>query len=193
LLNFYDLLEEYMMESTAESTVSKSPVIEEGDVIDNMSVEKKGSRLIAAIKGVGTVYKFTWYTCLGTVITAEEKVTDFGKKMAARGATVDVKPSVISKRLDTPKAKISHASAELKFKAQEKITGVEQALDEGVNRSLHFMGVPSRKDMDQMTSLIKDMADSISELSSQLQDKKAPPVAAGRSKKSKTDGQASVA
>jgi len=182
-----------MMESTTESTASTSPVIEDGTVIDNMAVEKKGSRLIRVISGVGSVYKFAWNTCLGTAVTVEEKVVDFGKKMAVKGASVEIKSSIISRRLDVPKAKISHASAELKYKAQEKIINVEHALDKGVNRSLHFMGVPSRKDMDQMTSLMKDMADSITELSSQLQEQKVAPVVASRSKKSKSDGQASVA
>ena len=149
------------------------------------------SRVAKVISGVGSAYKFAWYTCLGTALTMEEKVVDFGKKMAAKGAETDLKANLISNRLEAPKAKLNSAKAELKMKAQEKIAGVEHALDEGVNRSLHFVGVPSRKDMDQMTSLMKDMADSITELSSQLQDKKAP--AASRAKKTKTETQTSAA
>ncbi|MGH1374200.1 MAG: phasin family protein [Cellvibrionaceae bacterium] len=155
------------------------------------SMPKKSSRIVKVISGVGSAYKFAWYTCLGTALTVEETVTDFSKKMAVKGAGVDLKPSLITKRFEAPKAKIDHARAEFKSKAQEKIVGVEHALDEGVNRSLHFIGVPSRKDMNQMTSLMQDMAESITELSSQLQNQK--PAPASRAKKAKADGQTSVA
>jgi len=157
----------------------------------SIPVEKKPSRIVKVISGVGSAYKFAWYACLGAALTVEESVTDFSKKMAVKGAGVDLKPALITKRFEAPKAKIDHARAEFKSKAQEKIVGVEHALDEGVNRSLHFIGVPSRKDMNQMTSLMQDMAESITELSTQLQNQKSTPVS--RAKKTKADGQTSVA
>lgn len=164
---------------------------QEATVTPELAEVKQPGRVAKVISGVGSAYKFAWYTCIGTALMVEEKVVDFSKKMAAKGAETDLKTTLISSRLDAPKAKLNKAKAELKLKAQEKVADVEHALDEGVNRSLHFVGVPSRKDMDQMTSLMKDMADSITELSSQLQEKKAP--AASRTKKTKTESQTSAA
>mgnify|MGYP003683631627 CR=1 FL=1 len=179
------------MESTIDSSVnSESTKSAESGSAPEI---KRRSRVVKAISGVGSAYKFAWYSCLGTAVTVEERLVDFSKKMAVKGASVDIKPSIISRTFDAPKAKITHASSELKYKAQEKITDVEQALDEGVNRSLHFIGVPSRKDMDQMTCLMKDMADSITELSSQLQSQKTVSASSSRAKKPKSEGQASVA
>ncbi|MAZ89016.1 MAG: hypothetical protein CL693_15420 [Cellvibrionaceae bacterium] len=177
-------------EIQAESKLSEEGTIAmEDETLSAM--DKKSSRIVKVISGVGSAYKFAWYTCLGTALTVEETVTDFSKKMAVKGAGVDLKPTLLTKRFEAPKAKIDHARAEFKSKAQEKIVGVEHALDEGVNRSLHFIGVPSRKDMNQMTSLMQDMAESITELSTQLQSQKSAP--ASRAKKTKTDGQTSVA
>ncbi len=152
--------------------------------------EARPSRVLKVVHGVGSAYKFAWYTCLGTALTLEETVTGFSKKMAAKGSGHDFSPAMLTRRFEAPKAKIDHARAEFRSKAQKKIVGVEHALDEGVNRSLHFIGVPSRKDMNQMTSLMQDMAESITELSSQLQAQKSAPTS--RSKKSKTDAQTSV-
>lgn len=179
------------MESAIDSSVN--PTAEKPLESDGMPRPKRKSRIVKAITGVGSAYKFAWYGCLGAAVTAEERLVDFSKRMAVKGASVDLKPSLISRTFDTPKAKITHASSELKYRAQEKITDVEQALDEGVNRSLHFIGVPSRKDMDQMTCLMKDMADSITEISSQLQSKKPVPGSSSPAKKSKSASQTTAA
>ncbi|NIB39647.1 phasin family protein [Pseudomaricurvus alkylphenolicus] len=131
---------------------------------------------------VGNAYKFAWHTCLGAAVTAEEKITEFAREMAEKGAKVEFNPP---RRILERREKLTSASEDIKHKAQERIEDVEHMIDEGVNRSLHFMGVPSRKDMDEMTSLMKDMADSITELSSQLQAQKST---ASRAKKtSKTE------
>ncbi|GAB3112863.1 phasin family protein [Aestuariicella hydrocarbonica] len=145
------------------------------------------------LSGVGSFYKYAWYTALGSALTLEENVAEFSKKMAAKGEKVELKAKTkITQKFDFPKAKLTSASEDIKSKAHEKMEDVEQIIDKGVNRSLHFIGVPSRKDMDQMTMLMKDMADSITELSTQLQEKKA--TSASRAKKStKADSQSSVA
>ncbi|MBU3068429.1 phasin family protein [Aestuariicella sp. G3-2] len=144
------------------------------------------------ISRVGNFYKYAWYTALGSALTLEENVSEFGKKMAAKGEKVELKAKTkITKKFDVRKTKITSAGEDIKSKAQEKIEDVEQIIDKGVNKSLHFIGVPSRKDMDQMTMLMKDMADSITELSSQLQEKKTTT----RAKKTttKSDSQTSAA
>ncbi len=165
------------------------------EVVDKVE-EKVPSRVSKVISGVGGAYKFAWYTWLGTAVTAEEKLKSLGKgvassskKMAAkgRGVKITAPKTAIMKQLDAPKAKLTTMKADLTTKAQGRISHVEDALDKGVNKSLHFVGVPSRKDMDQMTSLMKDMADSITELSEKLQESK-PPATRSSAKKSKSDG-----
>lgn len=149
------------------------------------------------ISRVGNFYKYAWYTALGSALTLEENVSEFSKKMASKGEKVELKAkSKITKKFDVRKTKLTSASEDIKSKAQGKMDDVEQIFDKGVNKSLHFIGVPSRKDMDQMTMLMKDMADSINELSSQLQEKKSTTTtASSRAKKttSKSDSQSSAA
>ncbi|WP_439134384.1 phasin family protein [Pseudomaricurvus sp.] len=145
------------------------------------------------ISRVGNFYKYAWYTALGSALTLEESVSGFGKKMAEKGEKVELKAKTkITKKFDVRKTKITSASEDIKSKAQGKMDDVEHIIDKGVNKSLHFIGVPSRKDMDQMTMLMKDMADSITELSTQLQEKK---TTTSRAKKTttKSDSQSSAA
>ncbi len=170
------------LENTAKSTFYKG--------------KQKAGKVIS---GVGKVYKYAWYTCLGSALTVEENLLSVGKKMAAKGEKVSSKnrKKIIS-TLDLRKNKVIHAREDIKVRAHEKMEGVENIIDKGVNRSLHFIGVPSRNDMDQMTSLMKDMADSITELTSQLQEntKKSASTSSGASraaKKPKEDGQNTTA
>ncbi len=168
--------------------------------------KKLSKKVTGAITKVGGVYKYAWFTCLGTAMTMEEKLTgfskdmegklvDFGKKMADKGAKTKIaSPSaMLVKKLDAPKAKLESAKAEIKTKAQTKITDVEEVFDKGVNKSLHFIGVPSRKDMDQMTMLMKDMAESIAELSTQLADQKPAKTTAKKTTAKSADSQTSAA
>ncbi len=146
------------------------------------------------ISGVGMFYKYAWYTCLGTAMTVEENVVEFGKKMADKGESVEASAiKKITSKFDTRKTKLISVTDDFKSKAQEKVDDVEEILDKGVNKSLHFIGVPSRKDMDQMTSLMKDMAESITELSSQLQEKKTSAASRAKKTTTKSDSQTSAA
>ena len=180
--------------------------------------KKFSEKVTGAITKVGGMYKYAWFTCLGTALTMEEKFTDFskdvegklvdfGKKMADKGSKakmaspsamlvkkLDAPKAKLVAKLDAPKAKLESAKAEIKTKAQTKITDVEEVFDKSVNKSLHFIGVPSRKDMDQMTMLMKDMAESIAELSTQLADQKTTKTTTTKKTTSKSaDGHTSAA
>jgi predicted HicB family RNase H-like nuclease len=150
--------------------------------------QPKESRLGKLIAGVSSASKFAWHTCLGSAVVLEEKVVNLSYKMAEKGSEFEKQTKG---KLDSRKTRLSSASAGFKAKAQEKIVDVEQVIDKGVNRSLHMIGVPSRKDMNQLTNLMQDMADSISDLASQIEAQKG---AGARSKKTtKSASQSSVA
>ncbi|MYM63628.1 phasin family protein [Pseudomaricurvus sp. HS19] len=187
-------------------------VAEAEEILETAETKAKmlSKKVTGAITKVGGAYKYAWFTCLGTAMTMEEKLTglgkdvegklvDFSKKMADKGAKAKMaSPSaMLVKKLDAPKAKLESklesAKAEIKTKAQTKITDVEEVFDKGVNKSLHFIGVPSRKDMDQMTMLMKDMAESIAELSTQLADQKPAKSTAKKTTAKSADSQTSAA
>ncbi|BFM14705.1 hypothetical protein R50073_08880 [Maricurvus nonylphenolicus] len=148
----------------------------------------KESRIGKLMSGVSNVSKFAWHTCLGTAVTLEEKVVSLGYEMAQKGSEFEKQAK---DKIGSRKTRLTSTSAELKAKAKEKIVDVEHVIDNGVNKSLHMIGVPSRKDMSQLTNLMQDMADSISELATQIEAQK---TAGARSKKTtKSASQSSVA
>mgnify|MGYP000329475389 CR=1 FL=1 len=128
----------------------------------------KGSRIGKIIAGVNGASIFTWHTCLGSALTLEEKVVSLTNKMAQKGSEFEIQTKG---KLGSRKNRLSSAGYKLKAKAQEKIVGVEKVIDNGVNRSLNMMGVPNRREMSQLTHLMQDMADSISDLASQIESK----------------------
>jgi len=144
----------------------------------------KGSRIGKIIAGVNVASRFTWHTCLGSALALEEKVVSLTHQMAQKGSEFEIQTKGNKNRL-------SNAGHKLKAKAQEKIVDVEKVIDNGVNRSLHMMGVPNRREMSQLTHLMQDMADSISDLASQMESKKST---SNRGKKTvKSASQSSVA
>jgi len=146
------------------------------------------SRIGKIIAGVNGASKFTWHTCLGSALVLEEKVVSLTHKMAQKGSEFEKQTKG---KLDGRKTRLSSAGYKLKAKAQEKIVDVEKVIDNGVNRSLHMMGVPNRREMSQLTHLMQDMADSISDLASQMESKKST---GSRGKKTaKSASQSSVA
>jgi hypothetical protein len=148
----------------------------------------KQSRVGKLMSGVSNLSKFAWHTCLGTAVSLEEKVVSFSYEMAQKGSDFEKQTK---EKLGSRKTRLSSTSAELKAKAKEKIVDVEHVIDNGVNKSLHMIGVPSRKDMNQLTNLMQDMADSISDLATQIEAQK---TAGTRTKKAtKSASQSSAA
>jgi len=148
----------------------------------------KGSRIGKVIAGVNSASRFTWHTCLGSVLALEEKVVSLSNQMAQKGSDFENKTKG---KLGGRKNRLSSAGYKLKAKAQEKFVGVEKVIDNGVNRSLHMKGVPNRREMSQITHLMQDMADSISDLASQMESKKS--VTSRGKKTVKNANQSSVA
>ncbi len=117
---------------------------------------KNKSKIAGAAIKVGMVYRFAWRTCLGAAISAEQAAVGWAKNMAEKGAEFETKAkSGAQEKLQ---------NSPIRNKAQEKIADLETMIDKGVNRSLNFIGVPTKKDINTLTHLIQDMADAINEL-----------------------------
>jgi polyhydroxyalkanoate synthesis regulator phasin len=105
--------------------------------------------------------RFAWHTWLGATITAEEFAVNATKGFAERGAEFDRRArEKLTKRVD----KATKSTEGLRKQARQGLTNVENLIDRGANRSLHFFGVPTRSDVNQLTDLIQELAESVNEL-----------------------------
>lgn len=121
------------------------------------------SKNIAA-KSLSTVansYRFMWRAWLGTAVTSQEAATSFAKNMAKKGEETEEKAKG---KLNETVGEVRSSSRKLRDNALARIDALEERVGRGMSRSLHFMGVPTRGDVDRLALLMADMSESIEEL-----------------------------
>lgn len=121
------------------------------------------SRQLASrsVKAVTSSYRFMWHAWLGTAVTSQETATKFVVDMAKRGEDAEEKARA---RLNETYKEAKSASERMKHDAAARVDKLEARVGKTMGRSLRFMGVPSRTDMDRLTLLMADMSESIEEL-----------------------------
>lgn len=145
---------------TTQSSSTESAV----DNVKHIAGEAAEKQKAIAAKAMVTLSestKFVWRAWLGTAVTIEQRITKAAVDMAKRGQEFESKAKVEAvKRKDQAK----ESTAKMKQKAEARIDDVEQIIDRGVSRSLNFLGVPTRQDMNRLTLMVQDVAESINEL-----------------------------
>ena len=116
-----------------------------------------GDALLTLQKGA----RFSWHTWLGAAIKAEELAVNTGKSFAQRGADFEKQAK---KKINRQFDKANKSTEGLRKRARKRMADIESMVERGTDRSLHFLRVPTRGDVDQLTSLIQELADSVNEL-----------------------------
>lgn len=123
----------------------------------------KYSRNIAAksLSAVASSYRFMWRAWLGTAVTSQEAATTFARNMAKKGEETEEKAK---DKLSETVGEVRSSSRKLRDNALSRIDALEDRVGRGMSRSLHFIGVPTRGDVDKLALLMADMSESIEEL-----------------------------
>lgn len=148
--------------------------------VESIEAKLKESKIVGKVSKSMTMAtgmaKFGWHAWLGAVLTLEEKAvaaaTDLSKKgtslageLAKKGLEFeDKKIGEIKTKMAKTKEQVSEKTTGVRAKANTSINGVETMIDKSVNRSLHMLGVPTKRDVRELTALMKDMSDAINEL-----------------------------
>jgi len=127
----------------------------------NAAGREAKSLLGDAMVGLKQTARFTWHTYLGAIITAEEFAVNTTKSFARRGSDFE---GQAKEKIAKQVKKANKSTENLRKQARQRIAEVENFIERGTDRSLHMLRVPTRGDMDQLTSLIEDLADSVNEL-----------------------------
>lgn len=112
---------------------------------------------------VANTYKFAWRAWLGTAVTGQQTATSFARDMAKKGEETE---TLARKKINDGYAEAKSASVRLREQAKTRIDVLEDKVGKGMGRSLHFMGVPTREDVDRLALLMAEMSESIDELTS---------------------------
>lgn len=151
------------MPTETSTTSTKEPLVSNVQPISSVTGTVEYSKNMAA-KSLSTVansYKFVWHAWLGTAVTSQETATKFAQTMAKRGEETEKQAMArVSQRLDEARS----ASMKLRDSARNRIDVIEEKVGSNMGRSLHFMGVPTRGDVDKLALLMADMSESLDEL-----------------------------
>lgn len=149
-------------ETTTTSTTTDVPT-SNVQPISSVTGTMEYSKNVAA-KSLSTVansYKFAWHTWLGTAVTTQETATRFAQNMAKKGEESEKHARErLNERLQEAKSR----SMKLRDRARARMDVLEERVGRSMGRSLHFMGVPTRGDVDKLALLMADMSESIDEL-----------------------------
>lgn len=104
---------------------------------------------------------FAWHTWLGAAVVAEEFAVKQVKGFANRGEKFE---GQARKKLSQQVDKAASSTEGLRKQARKRLTDMEGLLERGTNRSLHFLRVPTRNDVDKLTDLIQELTDSVNDL-----------------------------
>ncbi|MEX1033008.1 MAG: phasin family protein [Cellvibrionaceae bacterium] len=115
----------------------------------------------AGILRTGT--RFAWHVGLGTAVSLEEKTLEITRDLAQKGESFEAKAKAGLRE----RATLSATKA--RDRAHARVAELETAMDSGVNRSLHLIGVPSRRDIVQLEQLLEEMSVTLAELTRQTQ------------------------
>ncbi|MEX1032617.1 MAG: phasin family protein [Cellvibrionaceae bacterium] len=125
------------------------------------TVEYSKNMAAKSLNTMANSSKFVWHAWLGTAVTGQETATSFAQDMAKKGEQVEERARKrINERINEAKSK----SVQLRDKAKARIDVLEDRVGSSMSRSLHFMGVPTRSDVDRLALLMADMSESLDEL-----------------------------
>ncbi|GAB1263146.1 phasin family protein [Aurantivibrio plasticivorans] len=181
-----------MATSAAKKTDSEKSNVE--SIESKLKESKLASKVTKSVSMASSMAKFGWHAWLGAVLTLEEKAVATASDLSKKGTSLagelakkglefeDKKVGELKSKMAKTKDQVSEKTVGVREKANTKITGVETMIDKSVNRSLHLLGVPTKRDVRELTSLMKDMSDAINELA-----EAAPPKAKRTTKAATAD------
>lgn len=137
------------------------PHLENVKPITDAIEKQSGSSIRGLGSALGNGTRFVWRAWLGTVVSAEELLVDLGKELASKGETFEANTkSELSER--ARRARL--AAAKL---SKKRIAGIETNFGGAFHRPLHWLGLPSRRDVTELQAMAEEMLVAVNELSQQ--------------------------
>ena len=125
--------------------------------------------------------KTLYRASIGMIITAEQKLGKWFHRQVEKGEHYQQhveKKHAASKSSTASKSATKSTTApkpkSIKLKATDKIHDIEHSLEKGRSNTLHWIGVPSRNDMDTLQQQVAQLTKQMTALSKQLKKSESP-------------------
>ncbi len=135
--------------------------LEENIVDENQEIESKddGSHMLS--NKIKASARQIWLAGLGAYNKAEEDTGKFFEKLVKEGEEIENKTrSTVKKQIQA----VEDTVEDVKTKASGTLGKLESVFDERVSRALGRLGIPSKKDIDDLTQKVENLEKEIDAL-----------------------------
>jgi len=112
-----------------------------------------------------------WLAGLGALATAEEEGGKLFTSLVSKGRKYE---SAIKKPVDQAATRVKGTVKDVRGRASRTMKKIEQALDEQVEAALHRVGVPTRKEIAQLTRKVQRLTDAVEGKPKRVAKKRSP-------------------
>ena len=108
-----------------------------------------------------------WLAGLGAYAKAGKEGADYFKKLVAEGEEVEKKgKELVDNQVEAANSRIESFKEKVQEKTGGRFSKVEEVFDERVASTLGRIGIPSKKDIDQLSAKLDDLSAALKSLQS---------------------------
>ncbi|MEH6800902.1 MAG: phasin family protein [Halopseudomonas sabulinigri] len=108
-----------------------------------------------------------WLAGLGTYAKAGKEGADYFKKLVSEGEAVEKQgKELVSSQVEAANSRIESFKEKVQEKTGGRFNKVEEVFDERVASTLSRIGIPSKKDIDQLSAKLDDLSAALKSLQS---------------------------
>ncbi|ROZ83355.1 poly(3-hydroxyalkanoate) granule-associated protein PhaI [Pseudomonas neustonica] len=108
-----------------------------------------------------------WLAGLGAYAKAGKEGADYFKKLVTEGEALEKQgKEIVSTQVDAANSRIESFKEKVQEKTGGRFSKVEEVFDERVASTLGRMGIPSKKDIDQLSAKLDDLSAALKSLQS---------------------------
>ena len=108
-----------------------------------------------------------WLAGFGAYAKAGKDGADYFKKLVTEGEAVEKQgKEIVSTQVDAANSRIESFKEKVQEKTGGRFSKVEEVFDERVASTLGRMGIPSKKDIDQLSAKLDDLSAALKSLQS---------------------------
>jgi poly(hydroxyalkanoate) granule-associated protein len=125
------------------------------------------SRLSKLGKQISVGSSALWRANLGAAVLAGRNIQAGFDRLVDEGVAFQKAQKRKKNKRHTAKGKVETG---VRSNAVARIHDIENQIDRGVNNTLHWIGMPSRKDFSEMSDKVNQLSESLDTLTTQLRD-----------------------
>ena len=130
-------------------------------------LKKKIDASTSALSDVKSYARKIWLAGLGAYAKAGKEGADYFKALVSEGEAVEKQgKELVASQVEAANSRIETFKEKVQEKTGGRFSKVEEVFDERVASTLGRMGIPSKKDIDQLSAKLDDLSAALKSLQS---------------------------